>query len=237
MGIFSVFGDPRSGYGSVEAFVFDRLLVKVAAPLHDVVLDRLAPMIRPQMRILDVGCGGAQFALRVAERFPDVEIEGIDRSPGQIARAVRRARRRARLSFREGNALDLPFGEAEFDLVYSIGSIKHWPDPELGLRECARVAKPNAPLLVIEGDRGCRHEDVLSLGAMVGLPQHMRAPFAAFYRVAVVGESLDLTDASELLSRVREIEGNVERICGLPVWVLQGVRSTGGTLRETTSPR
>jgi SAM-dependent methyltransferase len=224
MGIFSVFGDPKSGYSSLDALALDRVFIKIAGPLHDAALAELAPMIQPGMRILDVGCGGGQFALRLADRFADIELVGLDRSPDQVARAWRRASGLARLSFVEGNAIDLPFGADEFDLVYSLGSLKHWPDPELGLRECARVAKPGARLFVLEGDRGCRHEDLLELGAAWGLPMRMRPLLAVFFRVAVAGESLDLADARELLARVQELDGSVERFAGLPVWALAGLR-------------
>lgn len=224
MGIFAVFDDPRSGYSSLEALAFDRLFIKMAGPLHDAALRELAPVIRPGMRILDVGCGGGQLALRLADRFADIELVGVDLSPDQVARAQTRANGRAQLSFVEGSALDLPFDVDTFDLVYSVGSLKHWPDPELGLRECARVAKLGARLFVMEGDRGCRHEDLLELGAAWGLPARARPLLAAFFRVAVAGESLDLVDARELLAQVREIVGGVERITGLPAWAIAGER-------------
>jgi ubiquinone/menaquinone biosynthesis C-methylase UbiE len=224
MGIFAVFDDPRSGYSSLEALAFDRLFIKIAGPLHDAALREVAPTIRPGMRILDVGCGGGQFALRLADRFADIEVVGVDLSPDQVARAQARTHGRERMSFVEGSALDLPFDADTFDLVYSVGSLKHWPDPELGLRECARVAKPGARLFVMEGDRGCRHVDLLELGAAWGLPTRMRPLLAAFFRVAVAGESLDLVDARELLSRVPQIVGTVERIAGLPAWAITGER-------------
>jgi ubiquinone/menaquinone biosynthesis C-methylase UbiE len=224
MGIFAVFDDPRSGYSSLETLAFDRVFFKMAAPLHDAALRELAPVIRPGMRVLDVGCGGGQFAMRLADRFADIELVGVDLSPDQVARAQRRARGRDRLSFVEGSALDLPFGAETFDLIYSVGSLKHWPDPGVGLHECARVATPGARLFVMEGDRGCRHEDLLELGAAWGLPRRMRPLFAAFFRVAVAGESLDLVDARELLAQVPEIAGSVERIAGLPAWAITGER-------------
>jgi ubiquinone/menaquinone biosynthesis C-methylase UbiE len=224
MGIFAVFGDPKSGYSSLEALAFDRLLIKIAGPLHDAAQRELAPLIQPGMRILDVGCGGGQFARRLVDHFADIELVGVDLSPDQVARARSRASGRAQLSFVEGNALDLPFDADTFDLVYSVGSFKHWPDAEQGLRECARVAKKGAPLFVMEGDRGCRHEDLLELGAAWGLPTRMRPLLAAFFRVAVAGESLDLVDARELLARVPELVGSVERIAGLPAWAITGER-------------
>lgn len=226
MGIFAVFDDPKSGYSSLESLAFDRLFIKMAGPLHDAALTELAPLIRPGMRILDVGCGGGQFALRLADHFADIELIGVDLSPDQVARARARARTRERpqLSFVEASALDLPFAGETFDLVYSVGSLKHWPDPSLGLRECARVAKLGARLFMMEGDRGCRHEDLLALGAAWGLPTRLRPLLAAFFRVAVAGESLDIVDARELLAQVREIDGSVERITGVPVWSITGER-------------
>jgi SAM-dependent methyltransferase len=222
--MFAVFGDPRSGYSSLEALAFDRLFIRIAGPLHDAALAELAPLIRPGMRILDVGCGGGQFALRLAHQFPDVEVVGVDLSPDQVARSRDRAHGHAALSFVEASAIDLPFAADTFDLIYSVGSIKHWPDPMLGLRECARVTKPGGRLFVMEGDRGCRHEDLLELGAAWGLPTRMRPLLAAFFRVAVAGESLDLVEARDLLARVPTIEGGVERIAGLPVWAIAGAR-------------
>jgi SAM-dependent methyltransferase len=242
MGIFAVFGDPKSGYGSLESLAFDRLFIRIAGPLHDAALAELAPLIRPGMRILDVGCGGGQFALRLADHFADLEIVGIDRSPDQVARARARASGRAELSFVEASALDLPFAADAFDLVYSIGSIKHWPDPLLGLRECARVTKPGGRLFVMEGDRGCRHEDLLELGTAWGLPTRMRPLLAAFFRVAVAGESLDLVDARELVAQVPTIDAGVERIARLPVWAIAGERRAAVLTAEscpgtTASPR
>lgn len=224
MGIFSVFQDPRSGYGPLDAFAFDHLLFKLAGPLHDAAFHALAPKIRPSTCLLDVGCGGGQFALRLAEQFPDIDLHGIDLSPGQVARAQRRAHTIPRLSFHESSALALPFRTEQFDFVYSVGSIKHWPDPELGLRECARVAKPGATVFVFEGDRGARHEDLLGYAAAVGSPPRLRPLLAAFFRVAVVGESLDLDDARDVLAAVGELEGEVARVPGAPAWAITAVR-------------
>ncbi len=223
MGIFSTLQDFTSGYSPVESFLFDRLCRRATASLHDFALDHIGAAVSPGMRLLDVGCGGGRFALRIAERFPDVTIVGLDLSPEQIARAKRRSRALAdRVSFVQGTALDLPFDPGAFDLVYSVGSLKHWPEPERGLRECVRVLAPRGKLWVMEGDRGCRHSDVRDFISSWDIPSMWHPVAAAFYRVVVVAQSLDLDDARALLAAIPAFEGSLERAPGLPAWVLEG---------------
>lgn len=226
MGIFSVLRRITNGYSPAESFVFDRFAETIAAPLHDLAMRRIAAAPGPGARVLDVGCGGGQFAIKLAGRFPDARVVGLDLSPEQVARARSRgASLRDRVTFVEGTAIALPFAAAEFDLVYSLGSLKHWPDRKRGLRECARVLAPGGRLWVLEGDRGCRREDVDALVSTWNVPAPLRPAAAAFFRKVVAGRSLDLDEARALLARVPTIEGSVERAPGLPVWSLAGTRA------------
>jgi SAM-dependent methyltransferase len=233
MGFISALIDSTAGYSPVESFLFDRLFDKATAPLHAYAVAGIAPAIAPNslhargtglnVRLLDVGCGGGRFAIRLAERFPEIRVVGLDLSPEQIARAKRRgAPLDERVSFVEGSATDMPFDEGEFDIVYSLGSLKHWTDPAQGLRECVRVLRPGGYLWLIEGDRGCRHEDVHGFISTWNIPVAARRLAAAFYRVAVVGQSLDLDDARALLGEVPELDATLERGPGLPVWLISG---------------
>jgi len=44
--------------------------------------------------------------------------------------------------FSEGDALNLGFGNMEFDFVYSMGVIHHTPNPQRAIDEIFRVLKP-----------------------------------------------------------------------------------------------
>lgn len=223
MGIFSTLRDFTAGYSPVESFLFDRLCRRATAALHDFALDRIGALVSPGTRLLDVGCGGGRFALRLAERFPEINVTGLDLSPEQIARAKRRGRALGdRVSFVQGTAVDLPYGPGAFDVVVSLGSLKHWPDPARGLRECARVLRPEGRLWVMEGDRGCRHSDVHDFISTWDIPAVWHPVASAFYRVVVVGQSFDLDDARGLLAAIPAFEGSVERAPGLPAWVIEG---------------
>lgn len=225
MSVVSVLKNITNRYSPAESALFDRFAARIATPLWDFSMDQIARTVSPGMRILDVGCGGGQFALRLAQRFPDVQIVGVDLSPEQIARAQKRVGTLSeRVSFVEGSAVDLPFADAEFDLVYSLGSIKHWPDRARGLRECARVLNEGGRLWVMEGDRGCRIEDVRALISTWKVPPPLHPLAIAFFRDVVAGNSLDVDEARAMVASIAMIEGSVERGVGLPMWLITGVR-------------
>jgi SAM-dependent methyltransferase len=225
MGILSVLRNVTNGYSPTESLIFDRFAATVATPLWAFALDSLAPQIAAKMRVLDVGCGGGQFPLRLAERFPEIEIVGLDLSREQITRARRRLGTLARrVTFIEGNAIDLPFADGEFDLVYSLGSIKHWPERARGLRECARVLEPGGKLWIMEGERDARIEDVRALISTWNVPSPLQPLAVSFFRKKVAGGSLDVDEARAMLATIPMIEGSVERGAGLPVWAIAGQR-------------
>jgi ubiquinone/menaquinone biosynthesis C-methylase UbiE len=177
-------------------------------------------------RILDIGCGGGQHAVELAGERPDVHVVGLDLS----AEFVRRARQRAsaallgsRVEFVEGNALALPFEAEEFDHVYSIGSIKHWPDMGQGLAECVRVLKPGGLLLVGEADRGCRFPDVVAWTRNTRVPRPLQIVLHLYFRTFVAGQSIDLDDARQLWTSLAlaELDGP-RRIPGTPGLVMTG---------------
>ncbi len=95
-------------------------------------------------QILDVGCGVGGSTLYLAQRFGASGI-GITLSPVQAARAKERAQLAGisdRTDFQVADALNLPFIDNSFDLVWSLESGEHMPDKRKFLQECYRVLKP-----------------------------------------------------------------------------------------------
>lgn len=104
--------------------------------------------------ILDCGCGIGGSALELATRF-NAQVTGITLSPVQAQRATERAeaanlaRETApRAKFQVANALEMPFADQTFDLVWSMESGEHMPDKVAFLQECYRVLKPGGKLLM-----------------------------------------------------------------------------------------
>jgi len=101
-------------------------------------LDELIELARPES-LLDVGCGEGVLTGRWAERMGSVPVVGLDLADPALD-AHWRARRRPNLRFVDGRAEELPFGDAEFDLVAAIETLEHVRDPDRALAEMTRVA-------------------------------------------------------------------------------------------------
>src|SRR2546423_1040495 len=89
------------------------------------------------LSILDVGCGPGYVSAAAAER--GAKSIGLDFSKEMVGIAKRTF---PNLEFREGDAQNLPFGDASFDRVLANFSLLHLADPERACAEAARVLKP-----------------------------------------------------------------------------------------------
>jgi len=224
-GLLSGFSNITDPYGAIEALLYD---FAVAPGVLDIAVEQIEPELGtlPEgAKVLDVGCGGGQMAVALARRRPDLSVTGVDLSADQVGRARRRAGDVAdRTEFVEGSAMDLPFPDENFDVVYSVASIKHWPDPAAGLGECVRVLRSSGQLIVAEADRGCRYEDAAAFVARTRIPPPLRLVFLAGFRTFVAGQSLDLDDLRSLAGKLPLSEFQVERVPGLPSIALRGRR-------------
>ncbi|MFO1460738.1 MAG: bifunctional demethylmenaquinone methyltransferase/2-methoxy-6-polyprenyl-1,4-benzoquinol methylase UbiE [Verrucomicrobiota bacterium] len=115
-------------------------------------LVRLAE-IRPGDRALDVCCGTGDVAFALAGA--GAEVTGLDFSEPMLAVARRRAGERVPSKgpvprFQQGDALQLPFPDAEFDAVTVSYGLRNLADLDRGLRELYRVLKPGGRLLILD---------------------------------------------------------------------------------------
>jgi ubiquinone/menaquinone biosynthesis C-methylase UbiE len=149
-----------SGYRSVDAAedpaAFFAYLDSVAAAFRDMTeagLDLLA--LRPGGRALDVGCGHGACAPRLAQRVgPSGHVFGVDLSRAMIEEARRRFRADARMDFRPGDAMALPFADEAFDAARSDRVFMFVRDPGRALAELIRVKKRGGRIAITEGDIG-----------------------------------------------------------------------------------
>jgi len=116
-------------------------------------IEELLQWVRVQQvqNILDVGCGIGGSSLYLAEKF-NAATTGITLSPVQAARAAERAAAAGlstRTQFQVADALNMPFADASFDLVWSLESGEHMPDKVKFMQECYRVLKPGGTLIMV----------------------------------------------------------------------------------------
>jgi ubiquinone/menaquinone biosynthesis C-methylase UbiE len=116
--------------------------------------------------VVDVGCGTGR-ALRPlrAAVGPDGAVIALDLTPEMLAMA-RPAGEAASATLVLADARSLPFADAAADAIFAAGLVHHLPDPQAGLRELARVIRPDG-LLVLFHPSGraalaARHGRVLS---------------------------------------------------------------------------
>lgn len=109
--------------------------------------------LAPGMRVLDVGCGTGDYLRIMADLVDPGPAVGIDLSVTLIARAQQRtAGNAANLSFRVGDAYDLPFPDASFDRVVATQVLLHLADPWRAVAEMRRVLTPGGMLSIGEWD-------------------------------------------------------------------------------------
>jgi tocopherol O-methyltransferase len=131
-------------------------------------LIRLAPL-SPGSRVLDMGCGIGGSSTYLAQHY-GFDVTGITLSPVQAERAGARAKSlglEQQVRFQVANALEAPFEDNSFDLIWSLESGEHMADKKQCLKECYRLLKPGGTLLFAtwcckDGALTAREEKILA---------------------------------------------------------------------------
>lgn len=130
------------------------------APLWSAVFGALllahVPM-RPAATVLDLGCGIGFPTIELAGRLgPKGTVWGIDPWPEALERARAKAQSQAvtNVHFVDGDAAQLPFDDARFDLVTSNLGVNNFDDVATALAEARRVLRPDGRIALTTNLRG-----------------------------------------------------------------------------------
>jgi len=110
------------------------------------VTEKLRPLIPANASILDVACGTGDLTVALFENTGARAI-GVDFCRPMLELA---ARKYPRLLLVEGDALQLPFGEAAFDAVTIGFGLRNLSSTEDGLKELRRVLKRHGRAAILE---------------------------------------------------------------------------------------
>jgi ubiquinone/menaquinone biosynthesis C-methylase UbiE len=105
--------------------------------------------LTPTDRVLEIGCGAGHALELAAREVPSGQAVGIDLSLTMVRAARRRnapAIRAGTIVVEQADVTRLPFGENQFDKLFSIHSIYFWPDRAGALAELRRVLRPGGML-------------------------------------------------------------------------------------------
>jgi SAM-dependent methyltransferase len=178
---------------------------------------RLAELagFRGDERVLDVGSGLGGPSRFLAWRY-GVQVSGVDLTAEFVAVAemlTRRTGLEGRVDYRQGNALDLPFADGSFDVVWSQNAAMNIADRDRLYRQMRRVLKPGERLALQEvaaGPGGPPHFPVQWARApaisFLYSPEETRAKLeAAGFRVAVWHDTTAAAQAAAA-GRARDAE-------------------------------
>lgn len=111
---------------------------------------------KPNMHILDVGCGPGSITIGLAQALPDCHIIGIDKEGSQLDIASEAALQHkvVNCSFEQASIFELPYENDSFDAVYGHTILMHFKEVEAALAEIRRVLKPGGYISFREVDFG-----------------------------------------------------------------------------------
>lgn len=106
---------------------------------------------RPDMRILDAGCGGGAAIKEMLKRSPDSVIDGINYTEVSVRQSeeLNKEYLGTRCHIRQADVVRLPFSENTFDLVTAIETVYFWPNIKTGFKEILRVLKTSGIFAVL----------------------------------------------------------------------------------------
>jgi demethylmenaquinone methyltransferase/2-methoxy-6-polyprenyl-1,4-benzoquinol methylase len=128
------------------ARMYDLMNSVMTAGMHHRWRERAADLARvgPGSRALDVATGTGDLAIELAGR--GAEVTGLDFSEPMLELARGKA---PGVDWVHGDALQLPYGDGEFDAVTVGFGARNFSDLGRGLREMSRVTRPGGVVLEI----------------------------------------------------------------------------------------
>jgi len=109
--------------------------------------------LRPNDRVLDIGCGTGTLAISLKQAYPGVQMVGLDPDPKALNRARRKAKRACvDVRFDQGFADSLGYPSNSFDAVFSSFMFHHLETDvkQKTLSEVQRVLKPSGRLYFLD---------------------------------------------------------------------------------------
>ena len=119
-------------------------------PTHRSLDKILKQYFRDGKNLLDIACGTGQFAIRIKKKNPNMNIYGVDSSPGMIKQAEAKCRS---IAWTLCPAEKLWHNDGGFDIVTCSHAFHHFPNKDKAIAEMYRVLKPGGVLIIADGQK------------------------------------------------------------------------------------
>jgi ubiquinone/menaquinone biosynthesis C-methylase UbiE len=181
--------EPEAMDSLEAAYTYDHLTRKYLQILHAGFVETALNFCPEAGRVLEVGTGTGRILIEMAKYNPRLSLVGLELSANMLAVARENARREGvadRIAFLLADAKQMPFPSASFDAVLCHNMLHHLPDPLLLIAEVARIARPDAAILIRDLIRPPRLLIPLHVH-ILGLPynQAMKAQYRDSLRAAL----------------------------------------------------
>jgi 2-polyprenyl-3-methyl-5-hydroxy-6-metoxy-1,4-benzoquinol methylase len=97
------------------------------------------------LRVLEIGCGSGEFSKVLGER--GATVTAADISPVAVDHA-RKVTSGLPVTVEVADVMSLPYGDETFDLVVSLETLEHTPDPFTATAQLVRVTKRRGRLII-----------------------------------------------------------------------------------------
>lgn len=127
--------------GSIPDIYDDYLVPLIFEPYADDLARRV--VAKPVENVLETAAGSGVLTRALAPLLPDAGgLVVTDLNQPMLDRAFRIQRDADAMTWQQADALDLPFGDASFDVVCCQFGVMFFPDKQRGFAEALRVLKP-----------------------------------------------------------------------------------------------
>lgn len=141
-----------------SAETYDRFTKGFLGRFDRILADRLRQELRRKRtirRVLDVGCGTAQFLIRLARdtAFEEISFLGLDLYKEMIEfsrKNVAEGQLDERIFIVRGDVHQMPFDTGAMELIISRSTLHHWTNPVAALVEIRRVLAVGGIALIHE---------------------------------------------------------------------------------------
>jgi SAM-dependent methyltransferase len=176
--------------GSIPAIYDTYFVPLIFAPYAADLARRLSA--RPPARLLEIAAGTGAVTRAMAAALPEsTTIIATDLNQAMLDQAMAVGTRRA-VEWRQADAMQLPFGDGEFDTVVCQFGAMFFPDKAKAFSEARRVLKPGGVFVFNVWDRIEENEfaDVVTQALATVFPQDpprfmARTPHGYFERAAI----------------------------------------------------
>lgn len=126
--------------------------------------------LKPDLRLLDVACGNGNLAVSAARA--GAIVTGVDIATNLIEQARARAESEGlTIQFDEGDAENLPYDDAAFDVIVSMFGAMFAPRPERVAAELVRVCRPGGRIAMANWTPDGFVGDMFKIGGKYAPPQ------------------------------------------------------------------